>query len=56
MNDLSNYSVDVLKKTCFLDELSSLRVKYPEPDNLTRIIMDYLDQRIKEIDKKYKIK
>jgi len=56
MSNLANYSIDILKKTLFQDELSGLRVKYPEPDNLTRIIMDYLDQRIKEIDKKYKIK
>ena len=56
MNDLNNYSIDVLKKTCFNDELLTLKSKYPEPDNLTRIIMDYLDQRIKEIEKKYKIK
>ena len=56
MTELSNYSVDVLKKTCCNDELFALKARYPEPDNLIRIIMEYLEQRIKEIDKKYKIK
>ena len=52
----SNYSVDFVKKAAFVDELNNvLKVMEAEtPDRVDAsivVIMEYLEKRIKEIDK-----
>lgn len=51
-----DYSVDMIKRTVFLDELNNaLRLK-PSSDKDEKVvcIIEYLEKRINEIDKKYK--
>jgi hypothetical protein len=55
--DSSNYSVDYLKRAAFTDELNNyLKVRKERNvinDN-EEIVLKYLEERVKEIDKKYK--
>ena len=53
-----NYSTDVLKKSIFLDEINSVLCTTALWRNtyITDLIIWYLEERIKEIDKKYKNK
>lgn len=50
-----NYSVDMLKKAAFVDELNNV-LKSPrnEKTNETAVIINYLEKRIKQIDEKNK--
>lgn len=51
----SNYSIDMLKKAAFVDELNNvLRVSNPIIDTNKSVVMKYLMDRIAEIDFKYK--
>ena len=51
----SNYSVDMLKKAAFVDELNNV-LKSPrnKKDNETDIIISYIEKRIKQIDERNK--
>lgn len=48
-----NYSIDVLKKSMFMDELNNLLSRHKN-DETYQVIIKYLQERIKEIDEKYK--
>jgi len=47
-----NYSVDALKKAAFVDEINNVLKVNNSVDQLA--IIYYLENRIKEIDKRYK--
>lgn len=51
-----NYSVDMLKKSAFQDELTNILELLPEEqvDQETLNVIEYLKRRIKEIDKNTK--
>ena len=53
----SNYSVDYMKRAAFTDEVNNyLKVRKEKNvmnDN-EEIVLKYLEERVKEIDKKYK--
>jgi uncharacterized membrane protein len=52
-----NYSIDYLKRAAFVDELNNY-LKVLDEDDITPEIQDvihYLEHRVKEIDKKYKM-
>jgi hypothetical protein len=52
MGGAMNYSVDSLKRAAFVDELNNkLLIMNPLPE--IQVVISYLQQRIKEIDKKY---
>jgi len=55
--DSSNYSVDYLKRAAFTDEVNNyLKVRKEKNvmnDN-EEIVLQYLEERVKEIDRKYK--
>ena len=48
-----NYSVEVLKKSAFVDELNS-RLKIYKEDDDNEVIVRYLEKRIAEITEKEK--
>jgi hypothetical protein len=50
--DTHNYSIDALKKSAFIDEINNVLIPKNSIDQLA--IIYYLENRIKEIDKKYK--
>jgi hypothetical protein len=52
----NNYSVDMLKKYAFLDELNNFLKLKPvdQIDKDTQSVIEYLENRVKEIEKKYK--
>ncbi len=55
-----NYSVEVLKKAAFVDELNNILKLYtPTGDdknnNVNTIVISYIEQRIKEIDNLVKL-
>ena len=50
--DTYNYSVDALKKAAFVDEINNVLKVNNSVDQLA--IIYYLENRIKEIDKRYK--
>ena len=50
--DTHNYSVDALKKAAFVDEINNVLKPLNSVDQLA--IIYYLENRIKEIDKRYK--
>lgn len=50
--DTYNYSVDALKKAAFVDEINNV-LKVKNSVDLVPIL-DYLNNRVKEIDKRYK--
>jgi len=50
----SNYSVDTLKKAAFVDELNNVLISMSDNDPQKRWIMKYIQDRIKEIDARYK--
>jgi len=50
----SNYSVDTLKKAAFVDELNNVLISMSDNDPQKRWIISYLNERIKEIDARYK--
>ena len=50
--DTYNYSVDTLKKAAFVDEINNVLIPNNSVDQLA--IIYYLENRIKEIDKRYK--
>ena len=52
MQQAVNYSVDMLKRAAFTDELNKLRIQQqspPDPNNDNTAIIIYLEQRLKEI-------
>ena len=49
----SNYSVDMLLKSAFVYEILN-ELKYTNADNNGMIIKTYLENRIKEINSRYK--
>ena len=53
-----NYSVDYLKRAAFTDELNNMLRTLPEEEVTPEIIdvMEYLEERIKDIDNRYKMK
>ena len=55
-----NYSVEVLKKAAFVDELNNILKLYTptgddKNDNINIIVISYIEQRIKEIDNLVKL-
>jgi len=50
----SNYSVDTLKKAAFVDELNNVLISMSDNDPQKRWIVQYIKDRIKEIDARYK--
>lgn len=51
----TNYSIDMLKKAAFVDEINNVlkpRVGYSVEE--ATLIIDYMEKRIKEIEKKHK--
>lgn len=50
----SNYSVDMLKKAAFVDELNNFLKLLPLDDHTNDLIIKYFEKRIKEIDSAYK--
>lgn len=58
MGSTSNYSVDMIKKASFVDELNNtLRVLPTDKlDEAKTSVIQYLESRIAEIDKRYKKK
>jgi len=56
MEELSlNYSVDMMKKYAFIDELNNyLNILPPEDKDKNNPIIEYIEKRIAHIDKKYK--
>lgn len=52
-----NYSVDMLKKSAFQDELTNVLELLPveQVDQKTLDVIEYLKHRIKEIDKNLKL-
>lgn len=56
METMLSYSIDVLKKSAFQDELTNVLELLPEEqvDRATLDVIEYLRRRIKEIDKRTK--
>ena len=50
----SNYSVDTLKKAAFIDELNNVLISMSENDPQKKWVVQYMKDRIKEIDARYK--
>jgi hypothetical protein len=50
----SNYSVDTMKKAAFVDELNNVLIKMSDNDPQKKWIVRYMEDRIKEIDERYK--
>jgi hypothetical protein len=51
-----NYSIDNLKRAAFVDELNNHLKVLREQDMINdnqKIVLQYLEERVKEIDKKY---
>jgi len=49
-----NYSIDMLKKSAFIDELSELQLTpITELDEETMNVIEYFEKRIKELNDKY---
>lgn len=48
-----NYSVDILKKSAFVDEINNILI-HCEKTVATDIIRDYLKNRVDEIDRRHK--
>lgn len=57
METMLSYSIDVLKKSAFQDELTNVLELLPEEqvDRETLDVIEYLRRRIKEIDKNTKL-
>ena len=52
MQQAVNYSVDMLKRAAFTDELNNLRIHQqnpPDPKKDNTAVIIYLEQRLKEI-------
>jgi len=50
----SNYSIDTLKKAAFVDELNNVLISMSDNDPQKRWVVQYIQDRIKEIDARYK--
>jgi len=49
-----NYSIDTLRKAAFVDELNNVLISMSENDPQKRWVVQYMKDRIKEIDARYK--
>lgn len=58
MPSITNYSVDMIKKASFVDELNNILRVLPSDklDEAKTAVIQYLESRIAEIDKRYKKK
>jgi hypothetical protein len=54
MKDSHNYSVDTLKKAAFVDELNNVLINISDNDPQKMWVVQYMKDRIKEIDTRYK--
>jgi hypothetical protein len=57
---ISNYSIDFFKKAAFVDEVNNVLkvLEFESPDSVNEeivAVIEYLENRIKEIDAAYKL-
>jgi hypothetical protein len=49
-----NYSIDTLRKAAFVDELNNVLILMDDNDPQKKWVVRYMEDRIKEIDARYK--